>query len=164
MANENTFRPGDTEAVILRKILGQLSNVSPVNPVEDIVIPIGAVVAWYKSTTGVPALPAQFLECNGQVVNDAGSPINGQTLPNLNGGHQFLRGNSASGSSGGAATHAHAFTGTTDVENGDLDVQADSGSPVTIAGFAHVHPFSGVSDFSSSLPPYSDVVWIIRIK
>jgi|ERR1043166_21110 hypothetical protein len=127
-------------------------------------VPVGAVLPWLKSLTGAPALPAQFLECNGQTVSDAASPFNGQTLPNLNGGNRFLRGNSTSGGTGGAATHTHTFGGSTDIEDGDHDVQNASGSPVSVAAFAHTHAFSGTTAAGSSLPPYMDVVWIIRIK
>ena len=127
-------------------------------------VPVGAVVAWLKSFTGTPALPAEFVECNGQTLSDAGSVFNGQIIPNLNGNHDFLRGSSTSGSTGGAATHSHGFTGATGVEDGDIDAQTDSGSPVTVAAFAHVHPFSGTTDAASSLPPYTDVVWVLRIK
>lgn len=56
---------------------------------EDIIsnsipFPIGGVMWWLKGETGVPALPPGFLECNGQVVNDVLSPMNGYTLPNIN--------------------------------------------------------------------------------
>jgi hypothetical protein len=63
-------------------------------------VPIGAIVAWHKAFTNTPALPAQFVECNGQVLSDAASVYNGQTIPNLNavdGTGRFLRGDATSG-------------------------------------------------------------------
>jgi len=77
-------------------------------------IPIGAITAWHKSLTGVPqTLTDGFVECNGQTLSDAGSPLNGQVIPNLNGaaaganlsdgddlgttGDVFLRGDETSG-------------------------------------------------------------------
>ncbi len=48
-------------------------------------VPIGGVIAWLKSFTNVPALPDEYAELNGQVLSDAQSPFNGQTLPNLEG-------------------------------------------------------------------------------
>lgn len=60
-------------------------------------MPVGSIVAWHKSFTNTPALPAGWMECNGQAVSDASSPYNGQTLPNLNGEARFLRGSSTSG-------------------------------------------------------------------
>lgn len=59
--------------------------------------PIGSIIAWHKNLTGVPALPGNWLECNGQVVSDAASPMDGQALPNLNGEARFIRGSATSG-------------------------------------------------------------------
>jgi len=134
------------------------------SPTAAGVVPIGAVVAWLKSLTGTPALPAEYVECNGQTISDGASPFNGQTIPNLNGTNQFLRGNSTSGGTGGAATHDHSFSGTTDVEDGDTDVQSNTGAPALVAALGHVHSYTGTSDAASSLPPCTDVVWIMRIK
>lgn len=49
--------------------------------------PIGAILAWHKSLAGTPGLPAsgEWVECNGQMLADAASPYNAQTIPNLNG-------------------------------------------------------------------------------
>jgi len=127
-------------------------------------VPVGAIVAWDKSLLGVPALPANFVECNGQTISDAASPLNGQTLRNLNGNNQFLRGNTTSGGTGGSATHVHLYTGSTDVEDGDTEVQSNTGTPALVAAFGHVHTFTGTTDSASSLPPYTEMVWVIRIK
>jgi hypothetical protein len=127
------------------------------------VVPIGAIVAWDKSLTGVPALPANFVECNGQTISDPASPLNGRTVRNLNGSNQFLRGNSTSGTSGGAASHTHSFSGTTEVEDGDA-AAGNGGTPVTVAALGHSHAFSGTTASASSLPPYMDMVWVMRIK
>jgi hypothetical protein len=64
---------------------------------EDINMPIGAVIAWHKSLSGVPALTSKWVECNGQTLSDAGSPLNGQVIPNLNSTGYFLRGSTTSG-------------------------------------------------------------------
>jgi len=130
------------------------------------VVPVGAIVPWLKSFTGTPALPAEFKECNGGVVADAASPLNGQTLPNLNGNAQFLRGAATSGGTGGATTHTHTFSTTTSVEDGDTDVAGTDagGTPTTVASAAHLHDVSGTTDPASVLPPYYEVVWVIRIK
>ena len=127
-------------------------------------VPVGAIIAWDKSFPGVPALPANFVECNGQTITDAASPLNGQTVRNLNSANRFLRGNSTSGTTGGVPTHTHSFSGTTDVEDGDGDMQNASGSAVSVPSFAHTHAYTGTTDSGSSLPPYTDMVWIIRIK
>jgi hypothetical protein len=74
------------------------------------VCPIGTILPWAKSITGVPALPANWIECTGATISDAASPMNGQTVPNLNGGNNFLRGNSTSGGTGTLAA-----TGSADI-------------------------------------------------
>src|ERR1043166_3858207 len=123
------------------------NNVAALGDVPNIVaslgsVPIGAIVAWDKSLTGVPALPANFVECNGQTISDPASPLNGRTVRNLNGSNQFLRGNSTSGTSGGAASHTHSLSGTTEVEDGDA-AAGNGGTPVTVAALGHSHAFSG---------------------
>ena len=44
-------------------------------------VPIGAVISWAKTITGVPALTAHFVECNGQTLSDADSPLDGEDIP-----------------------------------------------------------------------------------
>src|SRR5881394_3776492 len=73
----------------------------------DAVYPVGCVSGYLKSLPNAPALPGTWVECNGQVLNDAQSPLNGQTLPDLNGTggpQRFLRGASVSGGTGGGDT------------------------------------------------------------
>ena len=79
--------------------------------------PIGAVMPWLKSFTNTPALIDGWEECNGQVLSDADSIYNGQTLPDLNGNNQFLRGNSTSGATGGSETMAHTHTTNVTIDN-----------------------------------------------
>lgn len=67
-------------------------------------VPVGAIVAWHKAFANTPALPSQFVECNGQTLSDAGSVYNGQVIPDLNGGGRFLRGNATSGTMNAAST------------------------------------------------------------
>ena len=75
-------------------------------------MPIGTILAWHKSFAGVPALPYKFVECNGQILSDPESSLDGQVIPNLNGYESganspgldgkyqmFLRGNTISGHS-----------------------------------------------------------------
>jgi hypothetical protein len=70
-------------------------------------VPIGSIVAWHGNMTGVPGLPAGWMECNGQIIADGASPMNGRVIPNLNGNTtsksgdasrgRFLRGSTQSG-------------------------------------------------------------------
>jgi uncharacterized protein YjiK len=130
-------------------------------------IPIGGVIAWLKSFSGVPALSTAYVECNGQVLSDAASPLNGQTIPNLNnsgGGatNRFLRGATTSGGTGGTEDHTHTITNlNTGTENSTYT--ACSGADA-VAAAGHIHDVSGTSDSASTLPSYYEVVWIIRVK
>lgn len=114
--------------------------------------PIGSVTAWLKSFTNTPDLPSEWIECNGQVLNDAASPLNGQTIPNLNGDNRFLYGKTTSGGVGGSDTHTHTIpTFTSQQFNGEPDADWYSNMAAN-------------TNAGSSLPPYYSVVWIMRIK
>jgi len=60
-------------------------------------VPIGGIIFFHISLSGVPALPANFAGCNGQVLSDASSPLNGRTMPNLNNTEVYVRGGLTSG-------------------------------------------------------------------
>jgi len=70
-------------------------------------LPIGAVIDWWRPDATF-AVPSGFAICDGSVVNDAASPLNGKTLPNL--ANRFIMGvtnvNNI-GTSGGSDTHGH---------------------------------------------------------
>jgi len=115
-------------------------------------IPIGAVTSWLKNFPNVPPLSDNFVECNGQVLDDSSSIFNGQTIPNLNGENRFLRGNSASGGIGGSENHQH----TTNIPGTGA---GSTGGQITVGSSG-----SFASSDASNLPFYYEVVWIIRIK
>ena len=46
-------------------------------------LPVGFYLPWEKAMQG--ALPEWFVECNGQLLDDAESTLHGQYIPNLNG-------------------------------------------------------------------------------
>jgi len=121
-------------------------------------LPIGSIIDWHKSFTNTPALPGNWVECNGQVLSDSESVYNGQTIPDLNGNNNFTRGNATSGTTGGAATHTH--TGTTSAPSDTDSVQATGAAGV--ARDIHVHTFTTAA--SSSLPPYINMVKIMRVR
>jgi len=134
-------------------------------------VPIGGIIAWAKSLTGMPSIPYGFVECNGQTLNDGESPLNGQVIPDLNGSsgaQRFLRGSTTSGTVGGEDTHtltidempSHTHTvqrggdqangsyeGTSSIQNGTVTSGATGG------GSPH-----------NNLPSYYEVVWIMRVK
>ena len=114
-------------------------------------VPIGCILPWHKSLTGTPTLPPQFVECNGQVLNDAESPYNGQTIPDLNVTQRFLRGSSTSGTTGGTETHNH--TATLNLNEGSaVGTQWNNTSSVL------------TTTNKNHLPPYMEIVHIMRIK
>lgn len=76
------------------------------------ILPIGVIMAWHKSLTGVPALPSGWVECSGQVLSDAASVYNGQTIPNLNSQvyagsrGRYIRGGTTSGSTNASTRYS----------------------------------------------------------
>lgn len=80
--------------------------------IDRLLPPVGSVIAWLKTLAGTPALPAGWVECAGQVLDDPESVFDGVTIPDLNGAldgvHKLVRGNTASG----AATAATVGAGT----------------------------------------------------
>jgi hypothetical protein len=129
-----------------------------------LLVPVGGVCAWMKDLPGVPALPANFVECNGQVLNDPASLLDGVTLPNLNGASggvpRFLRGATTSGGEGGGESHAH--PGTTDLGNFVEIFDVPVASSLGASRPDHTHTFT--TDAASSLPSYHEVVWVMRVK
>jgi len=109
---------------------------------------VGSVMAWLKLYPSTPPLPDGWVECNGQVLADVGSPYYGQAIPDLNGYtgvRRFLRGSAGSGSTGGQENHSHSYTTTGDGTGTWQVVRA----PL---------------DSANHLPPYYEVVWIMRVK
>jgi len=135
------------------------------------VIPIGAIIAWHKSMAGVPALDDSFLECDGSIINDVDSPMNGETLPDLNGDLAFIRGGAVSSNvkqddtlqghwhtrpaagqfliGGGAGVPSGAGSNTTSNDTGSPSTDGINGVPRTSA---------------ETRPVNMTMVWIMRIK
>jgi hypothetical protein len=110
-------------------------------------VPIGGVIPWFKDTPGVPALPSNFVECNGQVLSDAASPLDGQTMPDINTGAQrFIRGGTNSGTTGGIDSFGTAL--------------ADNAGVGTAQNFVTTDFSPGAQPF----PPYITAVYVIRVK
>jgi len=75
-----------------------------INIIQDDNDPVQTIKFWEKSITGgITQLNAFWKECDGSTITDAESPLNGETLPNLNNESasgvkgRFIRGNSTSG-------------------------------------------------------------------
>lgn len=138
-------------------------------------LPIGTIQSYLKSYPNTPALDASWVECNGQVLSDASSVYNGQTIPNLNGNNYFLRGSATSGTSGGNATHSHAMNSTigTTAANGYLQWDlVDGGGSDKRYYDSNGAEVTGALSTSTDLytakvnnePPYYEVVFIMKIK
>jgi len=144
-------------------------------------VPIGCVVAYLKSYTSVPVLPDEFAECNGQTLSDAQSVFNGQAIPNLNGASaatkKFLRGSSTSGTTGGAETSttnqgtacgtAYPLHTTATCIGFNWDYDSDTGSVgvVALRGWEDDYNKAGVINLTqATVPPYYEVVYVMRIK
>lgn len=139
-------------------------------------VPVGTVIDWLKSFTNTPALPAQFVECNGQTLSDSDSVYNGQVIPNLNGDNRFMRGNSTSGGVGGNESvtltdnelpaHIHSISNR---QNTNVDHQHGTpfvaGEPVGVSGTSSANTDSTGSGNSFDIKPkFYNTVKILRIK
>ena len=135
-------------------------------------VPVGAILAWWKSNAKTPSIPSGFVECNGQVLSDAESVFDGETLPALNNNNRFLRGNVTSNGTGGNSTviisesqmpaHSHRlyYTVATQLQSGSNYQQLQSGFSATALDTTT----KGSGTAHENKPPYFNVVWIIRIK
>ncbi len=123
-------------------------------------VPVGGIVAWVKTLAGVPNLAEGWVECDGSVLIDSQSSLNGQTIPDLNGG-EFLRGDTTSGGTGGSETHVHGvpYNGWTHDGGGvtsTLMTQTGGGDDSASV--------DQDSRSASTLPTYYGVVWIMRVR
>jgi len=130
------------------------------------IVPIGTILAWHKSLTGVPALPTGWVECNGQVLNDSSSPLNGQTLPNLNGDKRFLRGGQTSGVIQGMMLEDHVHYTTVNYYAGyyaggawGLNRPAGNGFNVALSSGGATGSVG-----TETRPLNMSVVWIMRVR
>jgi len=147
-------KPADNSPLDAGEMRNQLN---ALKALLDAVYPVGGVTGYLKSLANVPALPGTWVECNGQPINDAESPLNGMSAPDLNGAQGgvpvFLRGATTSGGTGGSEIHSHG-----------LGLNINGGTVQQGADLAVFPPGIYNSDPASSLPPYYEVVWVMRVK
>lgn len=179
LADAGESANGSPDSVGNPQILDALKVI--INTIGETITPIGAIMALHKDLSGVPALPGKWLECNGQTISDSESPLNGQTLPDLNGENRFLRGGSTSGTLQDDAFQGHHHS----AANGDADpsstVNTGASTRIALGQTANASAFvngntisitdaitDGVNGTprtaSETRPKNMFVVWIIRIK
>jgi len=151
--------------------------------------PIGSIIAWHKDFSNTPALPYGWVECNGQTLNDPGSPYHNQVIPNLNGdpnganspglsekARMFLRGGTQSGNGENDAFqgHRHSVSGNYNIaatcsNSGSDDRRADCTSYGTAVSISIGDPTTDGTNgtprtASETRPKNMSVVWIMRVK
>jgi len=137
-------------------------------------VPIGSIHAWHKNLAGVPPLTSEWVECNGQTLSDAGSPLNGQIIPDLNGQAKFLRGSSSSGTTQNATqvavTVKTSFKRYYFADDGQnmTAYNNDFDSTVSTASAGYINRMAaGTGPYTAAgrvRPTNMSVVWIMRIK
>lgn len=102
----NVIAGDDARASDINKIVADIAEIYSGGPG----VPIGGVIWWWSDNT----MPLNYKECNGQIISDITSPLNGVTVPNIT--NKFTRGVSnsnlrSSPNNGGADSinlnHAH---------------------------------------------------------
>ncbi len=130
-------------------------------------LPIGSIIAWHKNLGGVPSLPPQYVECNGQALNDPSSLLNGQIIPNLNGEGRFLRGSNVAGTMQADELKSHnhqvisSWPSATCTEWHVVADWMDPGEGVTWENWGPSLTHTGGSE---TRPINMSVVWIMKIK
>lgn len=120
------------------------------------ILPVGSVIPLMSNLTGATAVTATtvadangFVVCGGQVISDGTSPLNGQTIPNIN-NSVFLMGSGTAGTTGGANSitlseaqlPAHVHTINHTHANSFALSNATFGSSTHTHGMAHTHQWA----------------------
>lgn len=118
---------------------------------------VGTMKHYHANITGLPAnnLTAFWQLMDGTTISDAESPLNGQTVRDINANNEFLRAADTSGGTSGASTHDH--TGNTGSYTAETSKGGDAAPQVTTT---HAHTISS----DSNIPPSLEAPVIIKIK
>lgn len=151
--------------------------------------PIGSIIAWHKDMLGgTPGLPAsgEWVECNGQTLNDTGSNYHNRVIPNLNGDAaganspgqsgkvaMFLRGGAISGTGQQDAFQGHRHGSmNADFLIANQGLSAGTGGSYVGAGSFAATTNDPVTDGTNGTPRTANetrpvnmsVVWIMKVK
>ena len=135
--------------------------------------PVGSIIAWTDHIAGTPSMPDNWKLCDGTAISDADSPMNGETVPDLNGDGRFLRGGATSGTeqTDTFQGHKHSVTpqhcfpwvGTGGDNAGATGTQQKS--TTIIVGNPTTDGANGTPRTANETRPINITVkWIIRIK
>ena len=102
-----------------------------------------------KKFIELSSLASSFLKCDGSVIVDSDSALNGETLPDLNNDNLFLRGNTTSGGTGG---------------NLKIDVAHEQHTSQTRFELTSFAESGYINHKYDNRPQHTDVVYIMRIK
>lgn len=118
-------------------------------------LPIGTILPFFKDIIPNLVASSYWVECDGNQINDASSPLNGTSTPNLNGSNLMLSGSCNNDNSTiGNLKHNHTLNTT----GGD----AMSGSGTRYSGAYHHHSHSMTENDNDV--SYFDVVYLLKIK
>lgn len=183
ISKPHTFVAGN--AIVASEVNSNFDTLyTKVNALDSYHPPVGAIIAWHKSLSGTPALSAggEWVECNGQLLSDAQSPYNGQTIPNLNGDpaganspgqsakvQMFLRGGITSGTGQLDAFQGHwheiALAGGGSLNQ--IAIPTATGTMVTSSSLGNAAPdgTNGTPRTANETRPVNmSVVWIMKVK
>lgn len=127
--------------------------------VQDDSDAVGTVKAYLADFTGIPSnnLTAFWVVAGGAELTDAESPLNGETLPDLNADvgavQRFLRGATSSGGTAGTETHTHSH-----------EHELVTGGANTWGGPTETPKTDVDATAAGTLPSYYEVVFIVKIK
>lgn len=173
--NMNTFSAGEiVSASLLNENFASLRTAiqSTKEP------PIGSIQAWHRDFANTPALPAGWVQCDGQTLIDSESPYDGQVIPDLNGTGRFIRGTSATSGTDQASQNLQHFhyestmqqdvwLNRTYINWGNGAVGRGSQWAVdTVTGTPNPSSNQATSSAggSEARPVNTSMVWIMRIK
>lgn len=115
--------------------------------------PIGSIISFHKDWLVSRTIPDGWVSCNGQVLSDSLSLLNGQTIPSLNGttdsNKLFLMGSSTSNTYGGSSLHSHTQS---------------TGLAYKDSGCSRASHSRGLINSDTSIPPYFEIHWIMRVR